>query len=59
MTVAELGEELSDDCYIALVSREGEGRVPHAENVLEDGDHITLIGRKDAVRNAVAYCHPE
>jgi len=34
-TVAELGEEFSDDCYIALISRDGDSRVPHAEDILE------------------------
>ena len=58
-TVAELGRELSEDCYIALISRDGEGQVPHAQDVLEDGDHITLIGRKEAVRDAIDYCHPD
>jgi len=55
-TVGELGAELPNECYIALVSRGGEGQVPHAEDPLEEGDHITLIGRKEAVRDAIAYC---
>lgn len=58
-TVAELGEEFSDDCYIALISRDGDSRVPHAEDILEKDDHVTLIGRKKAVRSAIAHCHPD
>jgi NhaP-type Na+/H+ or K+/H+ antiporter/Trk K+ transport system NAD-binding subunit len=57
-TVAELGSELDDGCYIALISRNGESQVPHADDVLEAGDHVTFIGRKEAVRNAIDYCHP-
>ena len=58
-SVAEFGKELSDDCYIALINREDESRVPRAGDVFEKGDHITFIGRKEAVRDAIAYCHPE
>jgi len=57
-SVAELGTELEDGCYIALISRDGENRVPHADDVLERGDHITFIGRKEAVRDAISLCRP-
>lgn len=55
-TVAELGDELPGNCYIALISRDGESHVPHADDVLERGDHVTFIGEKDAVRDAIAHC---
>ncbi|MBX0325100.1 cation:proton antiporter [Halomicroarcula sp. F13] len=55
-TVADIGHELPDDCYIALINRDGESRVPHADDVLYDGDHITFIGQKGAVRDAIEYC---
>ncbi|MEF8852763.1 MAG: cation:proton antiporter [Haloarculaceae archaeon] len=58
-TVAELGQELAEGCYVALISRDGENLVPHADDVLEAGDHVTFIGRRDAVRDAIARCHPE
>jgi len=57
-TVAELGAELPENCHLALLSRDGESRLPRPEDVLERGDHVTLIGRKDAVREAIEYCHP-
>jgi NhaP-type Na+/H+ or K+/H+ antiporter len=57
--VAEVGEELEDDCYIALIRRGDDERVPHADDVLHQGDSITLIGRKEAVRNAIEFCHPD
>ena len=56
-TVAEVGSELDDGCYIALISRDGESQVPHADDVLEFGDHVTFIGRKEAVRDAIDYCY--
>ncbi|WP_246986203.1 cation:proton antiporter domain-containing protein [Halorientalis marina] len=59
MSVAELGDELADGCYIALISRDGENRVPRAADVFEKGDHITFIGRTEAVRDAIARCRPE
>jgi len=57
-TVAELGEEIPEDCYIALIGRGGENRLPHPDDVLQEGDHLTFIGRKEAVRQAIDYCHP-
>lgn len=56
-TVAELVGDLSSDGDTVLISRGGESRIPLAEDVLEDSDHITLIGRKEAVRDAIFYCH--
>ena len=58
-SVAELGAELPGNCHIALISRDGESRVPHDDDVLERGDHVTFIGEKDAVRAAIAHCHPD
>jgi NhaP-type Na+/H+ or K+/H+ antiporter len=58
-TVAELGGELPGNCYIALNSRDSESNVPHAEDVLERGDHVTVIGEKDAVRDAITHCNPD
>lgn len=58
-TVAELGEKLPEDCHLALISRGNKNRLPQEDDVLEEGDHITFIGRKEAVRTAIADCHPE
>jgi NhaP-type Na+/H+ or K+/H+ antiporter len=57
-TVAELGDDLGEGCYIALISRNDENQVPHADATIEDGDHITFIGRRETVRDAIEYCHP-
>jgi NhaP-type Na+/H+ or K+/H+ antiporter len=56
--IREVGPELPDGCLIALVSRNGDTRVPSADFTLERGDRITVIGGRDAVRDAMAYVHP-
>ena len=56
-SVSELGNELPEDVHLALLSRDGESRIPHADDRLEIGDHITFIGRTEAVTNAIEYCH--
>jgi Trk K+ transport system NAD-binding subunit len=58
-TVAELGTDLPEDVHLALLSRDGESRIPHAEDVLELGDRITFIGRTEAVDSALAYCRAQ
>jgi len=58
MTVAELDEDLPDGIHIALVGRDGENEVPKQEFTLEHGDHITILGRTDAVREALERMHP-
>jgi NhaP-type Na+/H+ or K+/H+ antiporter len=59
MTLRELGPELPESCLVALLRRDGETRVPKADETLQAGDRITLLGRKEAVREAMAWCHPE
>jgi Trk K+ transport system NAD-binding subunit len=58
-TVREIGPELPDGCLIALVSRNGDTRVPSADFSLQKGDRITIIGGYDEVREAMAYVHPD
>lgn len=57
--INELGEKLPNGCIIGLVSRNGDNVVPTPDLSLQDGDHLTIIGRKDAVRDAIELCHPE
>jgi NhaP-type Na+/H+ or K+/H+ antiporter/Trk K+ transport system NAD-binding subunit len=57
-TVREVGPELPEGCLIALVARNGETQVPEADFTLQQGDRITLIGRNEAVREAMDWCHP-
>ncbi|MFB6118235.1 cation:proton antiporter [Halosegnis sp.] len=58
-TVKEIGPDLPSGTLIALVSRNGETQVPAADTTLQHGDRITLIGQRDGVREAMAFCHPE
>ncbi|MDY6777871.1 MAG: cation:proton antiporter [Candidatus Nanohaloarchaea archaeon] len=57
-TIEELDDELPNGCIIAMVTKDGENLTPTPDCQLEEGDHITFIGRKDAVREAVEQYHP-
>ncbi|QDX40444.1 cation:proton antiporter [Salarchaeum sp. JOR-1] len=58
MTIDELDEKLPNGCIIALVGRSGENEVPNRDRTLQKGDHLTFLGRKEAVREALEMCHP-
>lgn len=57
--IREVGPELPEAVLIALVSHEGENFVPDADYTLQRGDRITLIGQREAVREAMQFCHPD
>lgn len=57
-TIAELDDELPKGVLIALVGRDGNTEVPSENFTLQEGDHLTFLGRKDAVRDAIEVCHP-
>jgi len=50
--VSEVGPMLPEACLIALVSGDGheDAEVPTADYALQEGDMITLLGRKESVR---------
>jgi NhaP-type Na+/H+ or K+/H+ antiporter/Trk K+ transport system NAD-binding subunit len=54
-TISTLTHGLPDDCYLALVSRDDSNRLPEMDETIERGDHLTFIGRKDAVRRAIEH----
>jgi len=58
-SIKELDEELPDGILVALVSRDDESQIPNADLRLEQGDHLTFIGRHDDVRSAIERCHPQ
>ncbi|WP_435195890.1 cation:proton antiporter domain-containing protein [Natronomonas sp. EA1] len=58
-TVREIGPMLPEGCLIALVSRDGDNRVPDADFTLQAGDRVTFIGAREAVREAMEFCHPD
>lgn len=56
--VEALDTEVLDGVINALVSRDGDSRIPDPDLVLERGDHLTFVGRHDAVYDAIEQCHP-
>jgi len=56
--IEDLDTELPDGVIIALVSRDDDSRIPDPGFVLERGDHLTFVGRHDAVHDAIEECHP-
>ncbi|WP_324665980.1 cation:proton antiporter domain-containing protein [Haloarcula sediminis] len=53
--VKEVGPMLPEACLIALVSGDDhkEAEVPTADYVLQEGDMVTLLGRKESVRDGM------
>ncbi|UPV99924.1 cation:proton antiporter [Halorussus gelatinilyticus] len=58
-TISDLDRELPDGVLIALVSRDGESQIPEPDLLLQQGDHLTFVGRRNAVHEALERCHPE
>ena len=56
-SIRELDERLPDGVLIALVSRTGDSQIPNPELTLERGDHLTFVGRREAVHEAIEQCH--
>lgn len=57
-TIGELDEELPSGVLIALVGRDGDNQVPKQDLTLQYGDHITFLGRAEAVHEALRRTHP-
>jgi NhaP-type Na+/H+ or K+/H+ antiporter len=57
-TIEEVDRELPNGAIIALVGRDGDNQVPASDFTLQRGDHLTFLGRKEAVREALNWCHP-
>jgi Trk K+ transport system NAD-binding subunit len=58
-TVRDVGPKLPQACLIALVSNDEDPDVPTADYVLQEGDHITLLGRRESVREGMAMMNPD
>ena len=58
-TVAEIGDNLPAGVLIALVSRDGDAQVPATDFTVEYGDRVTIIGKREDVRTAMSFVHPE
>ena len=57
-TVGDVSESLPASCMIALVSRDEENTVPENSQEINYGDHLTVLGRTDAVHDAISQLHP-
>ncbi len=57
-TIREVNAEIPDSCIVAVIGRNGETNVPSADEALEYGDHVTFLGRREAVDGAVRRFHP-
>jgi NhaP-type Na+/H+ or K+/H+ antiporter len=57
-TIGELEDSIPDRCQLALISRNDENLVPDADVTVEQGDHVTFLGQRDAVEEAVDRFHP-
>jgi NhaP-type Na+/H+ or K+/H+ antiporter len=56
-TVSETAEKLPEGCLVAMVSRNGDDRVPDSDFRLADGDHLTLVCEtNEAMRDARRLC---
>jgi NhaP-type Na+/H+ or K+/H+ antiporter/Trk K+ transport system NAD-binding subunit len=55
-TVSQLRAAIPDDVHLALVTRREHNTLPEPDDRIERGDHLTFIGRKSAVREAIEYC---
>jgi len=58
LTIGELDERLPKGMIIALVGRDGDNHVPAEGFTLQEGDHLTFLGEREAVREALDMCHP-
>lgn len=59
MSIHDLDQILPDGVLIALVGRDEEAQMPSPDVTLQHGDHVTFLGRTEAVREAIERCHPE
>jgi len=58
-SIRELDEYLPDGVLIALVSRDENSQIPEPDLTLQHGDHLTFVGRREAVHSAIEQCHPQ
>ncbi|WP_266083107.1 cation:proton antiporter domain-containing protein [Haladaptatus caseinilyticus] len=56
-TIRDIGPNLPDGVLIALVSRNGKSKIPTPDFTVQLGDHLTFIGQRQAVDDAIEQCH--
>lgn len=57
-TIADIDADIPDEVLVALVARDGESTVPRGDFELRHGDRITVLGRTEAVAEAIERVHP-
>ncbi|QIO25460.1 TrkA family potassium uptake protein [Haloarcula sp. JP-L23] len=58
-TIAEIDSELPDRCFVIVVGAEGGAHFPDLDEVIDRGQHLTLLGDRDAVRKGMKLLDPE
>lgn len=53
-TIRELEADLPDQVLLVMVGGETDAHLPDLDEVVEAGDHVTLMGERSAVRDAMA-----
>lgn len=53
LTIEQLDDHLPNGVIIALVSRGDDNKMPEPDFVIERGDHLTFVGQRDAVHDAL------
>lgn len=57
-TIADLSSDFPSSVLVTLVGRDGENHVPDGDFTLEQGDSVTLIGKKESVTDVLGRFHP-
>jgi len=59
--IREVGPMLPDACLVALLSKgdHDSAEVPTADTIVERGDHLTLLGRTESVREGMKLIRPD
>jgi Trk K+ transport system NAD-binding subunit len=53
-TINEVSAELPGRCLVVLVTHDEETFVPESTHVLQAGDHLTIVGDRDAVQSSLS-----
>ncbi|MFB6172666.1 MAG: cation:proton antiporter [Haloarculaceae archaeon] len=57
-TVGALERDLPRQCIVGALARDGDVRLPPPDERVALGDHLTFLGRREAVETAVGRCRP-
>lgn len=56
--IDSLGDSFPNGCLISLVKRDDDTFVPTSDFELEQGDHLTIIGREEDVKDSIELLDP-